>query len=143
MLTNDRYVGATTNLAILTAALGVWPASYVVTAEVSSLRLRAKTQGVAFAFGGIANFLFSYITPYIYNADSGNLRSRIGFVWFAICLMTFSGAWYAIPEMLGRTPFQLDLLFEGRINTRKFVSTTRDELAVIESTTTAERMQQA
>ena len=132
----------TVNLVCLIAALGVWPASYVVTAEVSSLRLRAKTQGIAWAFGGIGNFLFSFVTPYIYNADSGNLRSKIGFVWTAIVILTVLGVWFLIPEMLGRSPFQLDLMFEGRVKTRKFRTMGSEDLALIERTTTMEREQQ-
>ena len=100
--------------------MGAWPASYVVTAEMSSLRLRAKTQGIAWAVGAIANLLFSLITPYIYNTDAGNLRSKIGFVWSGLCVLTAAAAWYLIPETFGRTPLQLDLMFEQKLGTRKF-----------------------
>lgn len=120
MLIVIRYVGVTLNLVTLVIALGVWPASYVIGGEVSSLRLRARSQGIGWAVGGLANFVFSTITPYIYNADSGDLRSRIGFVWAGLCIITFAAAWYFIPEMLGRTPLQLDLMFEQKLPARKF-----------------------
>lgn len=123
----------TCNLVIFVIALGVWPASYVITAEVSSLRLRAKTQGVAWAVGAIANLVFSLVTPYIYNADAGNLRSRIGLVWAGIGVITVATAWYIVPEMLGRTPLQLDLMFEAGIPTRKFGRQTSDDLVRMES----------
>jgi hypothetical protein len=100
--------------------MGVWPASYVISGEASSLRLRARSQGIAWAFGGLANFAFSTVTPYIYNADAGNLRSKIGFVWMALCILTFTGVWYFIPEMLGRSPLELDLLFERGVPVRRF-----------------------
>ena len=116
----QRYVGTTLNLVTLIAALGVWPASYVVSSEASSLRLRARTQGICWAVAGLANFVFSTVTPYIYNADAGNLRSKIGFVWVGFCALAFAGVWYIVPEMLGRTPLQLDLMFEGRVATRGF-----------------------
>ena len=119
-LTLTRYVGMTLNLVIFIVALGVWPASYVLGGEASSLRLRARSQGIGWTVGSLANFVFSTVTPYIYNADSGNLRSRVGFVWAGLCAITFGAAWYLIPEMLGRTPLQLDLMFEEKLPAKKF-----------------------
>lgn len=115
-----RIVGATTNLAPLTASLGVWPASYVITGESSSLRLKAKTTGVAWAVGGASNLLFSMGTPYIYNDDAGNLGAKIGYVWVGICGATFVLAYFVLPEMLDRTPLQLDQMFEERISACNF-----------------------
>ncbi|KIW65451.1 hypothetical protein PV04_07710 [Phialophora macrospora] len=114
------YVGVTLNLVTFIIALGVWPASYVIGGEASSLRLRARSQGIGWATGGLANFVFSTVTPYIYNADAGNLRSKIGFVWAGLCVLTFAAFWYLVPEMLGRTPLQLDLMFEQKLPARKF-----------------------
>ena len=116
----NMYVGVTLNVVITVAAMGVWPASYVIGGETSALRLRARSQGVGWATAGLANFVFSTVTPFIYNADSGNLRSKVGFVWAALCLITYAGSWYLIPEMLGRTPLQLDLMFEEKVSARKF-----------------------
>lgn len=132
-LTCSSYVGVTTNLVIFTASLGVWPGSYVITAEVSALRLRSKTQGIAWAVGAVANLVFSAVTPYIYNADAGNLRSKIGFVWFGLAGLTFVGAFFWIPETFGRTPLQLDLLFETKTSARKFAKQSVDDLARMES----------
>lgn len=101
-------------------ALSIWPTSFVVTAEVSSLRLRAKTQGIAWATNGVMNFLFSYVTPFIYNTDAGNLKSKIGFVWFAICLLTWVSCYFVVPEMCGRTPLELDLMFEQGLKAKEF-----------------------
>jgi hypothetical protein len=115
-----RYVGVTLNVVTFTVAIGVWPASYVIGGEASSLRLRARSQGIGWAMGGLANFVFSTVTPFIYNADSGNLRSKIGFVWAPLCVITFVGVWYLVPEMLGRTPLQLDLMFEEKVPARLF-----------------------
>jgi hypothetical protein len=120
MLNLTRYVGVTLNLVTFTICLGIWPASYVIGGEASSLRLRARSQGIGWATGGLANFVFSTVTPYIYNADAGNLRSKIGFVWMGLCVLTFAAFWYLVPEMLGRTPLELDLMFEQKLPARKF-----------------------
>jgi len=44
--TNRRYSAVTMILVTMVAGLSVWPASYAVGAEASSLHLRAKAQGV-------------------------------------------------------------------------------------------------
>lgn len=115
----------------LIASLSIWPTSYVITAEVSSLRLRAKTQGVAWAINGLANFLFSYVTPFIYNADAGNLRSKIGFVWAGLCLLTWVGCFFMVPEMHRRSPLELDLMFEQRVKTRDFRAWSNDDAVLL------------
>jgi len=102
------------------AALGVWPASYVITGESSSLRLKAKTTGIAWAMGGISNLVFSMGTPYIYNDDAGNLGAKIGYIWVGICGATFVLAYFVLPETIDRTALQLDQMFEERIPARKF-----------------------
>jgi len=121
-----RVVGVSLNLLSFIAGLGVWPASYVVGGEISSLRLRAKSQGLCWAFGGVGNFIFSTVTPFIYNADAGNLRSKIGFVWLGISGLSFVALWVLVPETFGRTPYQLDLMFEQKLPTRKFRHWTPD-----------------
>ncbi|KAK5047094.1 hypothetical protein LTR84_007037 [Exophiala bonariae] len=114
------FVGATLNTAVAVAALGVWPASYVVASETSSLRLRAKTQGIGWACHSVANLVFSLIPPFIYNTDAGNLRAKIGFVWAAIAGLGTVLFYFIVPEMLHRTPLQLDLMFEQKTPTRMF-----------------------
>jgi hypothetical protein len=104
----------------LIAGLGVWPASYCVTAEVSALRLRAKTQGLAWATGSVSNFVFSFVIPFIFNVDQGNLRAKVGYIWSGVCLFTTIGVFFAVPEMFRRTPLQLDIMFEKRLPARAF-----------------------
>ncbi|KIX10098.1 uncharacterized protein Z518_01179 [Rhinocladiella mackenziei CBS 650.93] len=114
------YASVTMNLVVLVASLGAWPVSYVVGAETSSLRLRAKSQGIGWAFGGVANFAFSTVSPYTYNPDSGDLGAKVGYIWFGLCIVTFVLAYFHIPETRGRTTYQLDLIFEERTPARKF-----------------------
>lgn len=105
---------------VFVAGLGCWPAAYVVQAEVSSLRLRAKTQGIAWASQGVVNFVISTVQPYAYNTDAGNLRAKVGYIWFVLAAIAFTLTWFYIPEMSHRTAYQLDLMFEARLPTRGF-----------------------
>lgn len=59
-------------------------------------------------------------TPYIYNDDAGNLGAKIGYVWVGITGATFVLAYFVLPEMLDRTPSQLDQMFEEKVSARNF-----------------------
>lgn len=50
---------------------------WVVTAEISSYRLRAKTQSIGVISYAFFTWLFQFVYPYIYNIDAGNLVSNI------------------------------------------------------------------
>lgn len=100
--------------------LGIWPASHVVAAETSSLRLRAKTQGIGWFVSGIASGVFSIFLPYIYNADKGDLKAKTGFVMAGFAFLGVIGVWLFIPEMKGRSPMEIDRMFALRLPTRAF-----------------------
>ena len=100
----------------------VWPASFAVAGETSSLRLRAKTQGVGTVACDIASIVFSFVLPYVYNKDAGDLGAKTGFLFFAICTITAALAWWSIPEMKGRTSVEIDYMFKLRLPARKFKS---------------------
>ncbi|KAJ5172231.1 MFS general substrate transporter [Penicillium capsulatum] len=105
---------------IIFCGVGVWPSSYAVTAETSSLRLRAKTLGIGILSVYAATIVFSFTIPYVYNRDAGNLGAKTGFVYFGLCLITTAGVWWAIPEMKGRSSFEIDHMFEKGLSARKF-----------------------
>lgn len=108
---------------IITCSLGAWPASYAVAGETSSLRLRAKTQGLGILSYNVANIIFNLILPYIYNPDSGNLRAMTGFVYAGFCLLAVAGTWVLVPEMKGRSVGEIDVMFEMKVSTRDFART--------------------
>ncbi|PLN82372.1 MFS general substrate transporter [Aspergillus taichungensis] len=99
---------------------GAWPASYAVSAEASSLRLRAKTQGLGWLMNCFANGVFGIVLPYIFNPDEGNLRARTGFVYTGLCIVTGLGVWFFIPEMKNRSAIEIDQMFERRLPARQF-----------------------
>lgn len=105
---------------IVICGVGAWPASYAVVGETSSLRLRAKSQGVSTVASDIASIIFSIILPYVYNKDAGNLGAKTGFLFFAICTITVAITWWAVPELKGRTSVEIDHMFKLGLPTRKF-----------------------
>ena len=100
--------------------LGIWPVSYVVGAETSSLRLRAKTQGLGWCFGALAQGAFVIGLPYAYNLDQGDLRAKAGFIIAGFSTIALVSVWTFVPEMKDRTAAEIDVMFEQRLPTRQF-----------------------
>jgi SP family general alpha glucoside:H+ symporter-like MFS transporter len=49
-----------------------------------------------------------------------NLKGKGGFIWAPLCLICFIWSFFRLPEPKGRTPAELDILFEKRVSARKF-----------------------
>ncbi|PYH95658.1 MFS general substrate transporter [Aspergillus ellipticus CBS 707.79] len=114
------YTGITMIAIIVVCGIGAWPASYAVGAEASSLRLRAKTQGLGWFVTGLSSAVFNLILPYIFNPDEGDLRAKTGFVFAGFCIIALVATWFIVPEMKDRTPAEIDDMFEAAIPTRRF-----------------------
>jgi len=123
-------------LVIVFCGLGAWPSSHIVCAETSALHLRAKAQGVAWFTAGAANALFGFVLPYIFNPDQGNLRAKTGFVFAGLCILGVVTTFFTVPEMKGRTPAEIDRMFELGLSARKFHTWTNPN-AVDEETSRA------
>ncbi|KAJ6783925.1 hypothetical protein PWT90_11128 [Aphanocladium album] len=110
-------------LIVVTASAGltVWPASYAIGSEVSTLHLRAKAQGAGWLFSSAFSAGFGLGLPYIYNPDAGNLRAMVGYIFAAFCLITLLITFFYVPEMKGRTPSEIDRMFELNLKAREFV----------------------
>ncbi|KAL0943362.1 maltose permease (alpha glucoside transporter) [Colletotrichum truncatum] len=105
---------------VIVAGLGVWPASHVVGAETSALHLRSKAQGIGWFTAGANNSIFGFVLPYIFNPDKGNLKAKTGFVYAGLCALGLVVSFLCIPEMKGRTPAEIDRMFESKLPARKF-----------------------
>lgn len=114
------YVALGMMATLIAVGLGAWPASHVVAAEVSSLRLRARAQGIGGVATNLANGVFSIFLPYIYNPDEGNLGARVGFVFSAFCAISVLLTWQYIPELKDRSNSDIDRMFEEHVPTRDF-----------------------
>lgn len=105
---------------IVVCGLGCWPAGYAIMGEVSSLQLRAVTQGV----GGVAaqgsSIAMTVVLPYLFNPDSGALGAKTGFIYFGLCAVGVGLTWLWVPEMKGRSLMELDHMFQMKLPTRRF-----------------------
>jgi hypothetical protein len=107
-------------LTITVTGVGAWPASFAISAETSSLQLRAKTQGIGWFVSALASTVAGLVLPYEFNPDQGNLRGKVGFVFGASTLLGALVSWYIIPEMKGRSVGEIDRMFEEGVKAKDF-----------------------
>lgn len=105
---------------IFTCGLGVWPASYVIASETSTLRLRAKTSGIGWCFSGAVSCGFGWGLPYVYNPDAANLRAQTAYVIAGFAAVALVVSFFLVPEMKDRTALEIDRMFEMRLPARAF-----------------------
>lgn len=111
-------------LVIVSAGTTVWPASYVISAETSSLQIRGKAQGIGFLTNGVTTAISGFALPYLFNADAANLKSKTGFVFGGICVIGWVVSYYTVPEMKDRTPAEIDSMFEAKLPAKAFITWT-------------------
>ncbi|CAI7578706.1 unnamed protein product [Penicillium pancosmium] len=122
------YTAACMMAVVVVCGMGAWPASYSVAGEASSLRLRAKTQGIGVFCYMLSNVVFNLVLPYIYNTDAGDLKGKTGFVYAGLCFMTFVITWLIIPEMKGRSALDIDAMFETKLPCRQFKNWSSEDM---------------
>lgn len=115
-----RWTAVSMMLTIIVAGVGVWPASFAIAAETSSLQLRARTQGLGWCISAFATAISGLALPYVFNPDEGNLRGKTGFTYLATCLAGAAVAWKLIPEMKGRDVAEIDRMFELKLGAKQF-----------------------
>ncbi|KAL1651650.1 hypothetical protein SLS61_005312 [Didymella pomorum] len=108
------------NVLIAWQLLTMTSIGWVITAEVSSYRLRAKTQSIGVISNAATTWLFTFTVPYMYNTDSGNLGARTGFVFMGTSVILLIGSWFLVPDLQGFTTEEVDWLYTQKIPVRHF-----------------------
>ncbi|KAH6884221.1 general substrate transporter [Thelonectria olida] len=93
-----------------------WP----IAAEVSSYRLRGKSLSLGTIAQAVSAWITSFIVPYMYNVDSGNLGIRTGFVWAGCSVLLIAGAWILVPDTTNLTAEEIDELYTDKVKPREF-----------------------
>ncbi|KAK2779067.1 maltose permease [Colletotrichum kahawae] len=113
-------IGYLMSFAQIVYAPTIGATTWAVSAEASSQRLRARTQGVAMFSNAIISWAMGFVTPYLINTDSANLGAKAAFVWAALCIVSFAWVWFEVPELGKKTASELDEFFWQKTPTRKF-----------------------
>jgi uncharacterized membrane protein len=90
-----------------------------IAAEISSYRLRAKTLSIAVITQTLSTWLTTFVVPYIYSVDSGNLGARTGFIFAGTSLLLIVGIWFLVPDMTGITTNKIDRAYAEEIPARR------------------------
>lgn len=81
-----------------------WP----IAAEIPLYHLRSKTVSIGlFAQTGTA-WLFTFVTPYMYNVDSSNLGAKTAFIYAGTTVFLVGCAWKLIPDTTGLSTAEID-----------------------------------
>jgi len=58
--------------------------------------------------------------PYTINPEQANWQGKLGFFFGGLAILCWIWAFFRVPETMGRTYDELDLLFEKRVPARDF-----------------------
>ncbi|CAI7650402.1 unnamed protein product [Penicillium bialowiezense] len=114
------YIGYVMNFAQLFYSPTVGAVSWTISAEVSSVKARAKTQSLAIVTNALVSWAMNFIAPYLINTDQANLGGKAAFVWMALSFLSLVWAWCEVPELRNRNFSELDDLFAQKTPTRQF-----------------------
>ncbi|CZR59493.1 probable maltose permease [Phialocephala subalpina] len=100
--------------------LTIGPVCFVIICEVSATKVRAKTIAIATAVQAVMGIVMTVAIPYMINPDQANMRGKLGFFFGGLSLISFVWAYFRVPETVGRTYEELDIMFEKKLPTRAF-----------------------
>ncbi|KAH7377545.1 MFS transporter [Cadophora sp. MPI-SDFR-AT-0126] len=106
--------------------LSVGTVCYSLVAELSTRRLQIKTVVLGRNLYNIVGIICSVLTPYMLNPGEWDWGNYAGFFWGAICFCCIVYTYFRVPEPMGRSFAELDLLFERGVSARKFKTTSVD-----------------
>jgi hypothetical protein len=124
------------NLLISWQAVTIVSSSWAIAGEISSYRLRAKTQGIAVISNAFSTWLFTFTVAYIYNVDAGNLGLKAGFVYGGGSLLFFVVSCLLVPDLRGLSTEEVDWIYEQKIPVWKIqehVGRAREEVLAMEA----------
>jgi SP family general alpha glucoside:H+ symporter-like MFS transporter len=104
----------------------IGPVCYCLVAEIPSSRLRNKTIVLARNSYNIIGIFNNIVTPRMLNPTGWNWAGKSGFFWAGFCTFALVWTWFRLPEPKGKTFGELDILFERKVNARKFKSAVVD-----------------
>ncbi len=100
--------------------LSVGQLGWSIPAEIGSTRLRQKTVCLARNAYYITSVTAHCLEPYFMNPTQWDLKGYTGYIWAATAAATGAWAFFRLPETMGRTYEELDVLFSREVDARKF-----------------------
>lgn len=90
------------------------PGAWVVIGEIFPLPIRSRGVGLSTASNWLWNTIIAVITPYMVGTDKGkgDLKSKVFFIWGALCTCAFVYTYFLVPETKGLSLEQVDKMME-------------------------------
>lgn len=88
------------------------PGAWVVIGEIFPLPVRSRGVGLSTASNWLWNTIIAVITPYMVGENKGNLKSKVFFIWGALCTCAFVYTYFLVPETKGLSLEQVDKMME-------------------------------
>ncbi|KAF2225295.1 putative MFS alpha-glucoside transporter [Elsinoe ampelina] len=110
----------------LSYQLTVGTVCYSLVAELPTRRLAVKTVVLGRAMYIVVAIISSTISPYMINPTAWDWGNYAGFFWAGSCALCIVYVFFRVPEPVGRTYAELDLLFDRKIPARQFHKTKVD-----------------
>ncbi|KJZ74252.1 hypothetical protein HIM_06258 [Hirsutella minnesotensis 3608] len=98
----------------------IGPVCFVLLSECSATRVRSKTVAIATAAQGLLGIVMTVAIPYMINSAQANMQGKLGFFFGGLAGLCMVWAYFRVPETMGRTYEELDLLFDQNVPARKF-----------------------
>ncbi|CDK28753.1 unnamed protein product [Kuraishia capsulata CBS 1993] len=95
--------------------LGIGPLPYIMATEVSSVSLRAKTMALATLTNYAFQCMWSFVLPYMFNADQADMGSKINFIFTGMSFLSIFVFYFIQPETAGRSFEEIDELYDKNI----------------------------
>lgn len=100
--------------------LSVGPICFIIISEASATRVRSKSIAVATAAQAVIGIGMTVAIPYMINPDEANMQGKLGFFFGGLGVLCYAWAYFRMPETMGRTYEELDLLFDKKVPAREF-----------------------
>ncbi|OAQ61353.1 general alpha-glucoside permease [Purpureocillium lilacinum] len=113
--------------------ISIGPICFVLLAECSATRVRSKSIAIATAaqkFGAACVprtiqpadrwTVMTVAIPYLENPTQANIQGKLGFFFGGLAALCLVWSYFRVPETMGRTYEELDLLFDNNVPARKF-----------------------
>ncbi|KAF8747214.1 MFS monosaccharide transporter [Rhizoctonia solani] len=96
------------------------PLAWVVATELATGKNRTKIMSVGTGAFWIAAWAVTFTLPYLYNPDSANLGPMVCWIYFGGAVISWLFVYFMIPETLGRSLEEINMMLEREIPTREW-----------------------
>jgi MFS transporter, SP family, sugar:H+ symporter len=103
-------------------SFGWAPTAHTLSAELPNTRARDMTYRTASVVNVAIQCAVAISTPYLLDEPYAGLKSRVGFIFGSITVLSLIFAFFCVPDCAGRSLEDLDWLFDHRVPARKFRS---------------------